>query len=68
MTKDDESCHNKPENPTPTPDNPGTPETPVETPTTIVNTGAGTIVTGAIGAGSVVTTLGYYIASRKLMK
>jgi uncharacterized repeat protein (TIGR01451 family) len=69
VTKDDESCHDKPENPTPTPDNPGTPETPVETPTTIVNTGAGTVVTGAIGAGSAVTTLGYYIASRKkLMK
>ena len=69
VTKDDESCHDKPENPTPTPDNPGTPDTPVETPTTIVNTGAGTIVTGAIGAGSMVTTLGYYISSRKkLMK
>ena len=40
-------------------------QTPAETPTTIVNTGAGTIVTGAIGAGAVVTTLGYYIASRK---
>jgi LPXTG-motif cell wall-anchored protein len=35
------------------------------TTTTIVNTGAGTIVTGAIGAGSMVTTLGYYLASRK---
>ena len=45
-----------------TPDNPSTPE---ETPTTIVNTGAGTVVTGAIGAGSMVTTLGYYLASRK---
>lgn len=44
--------------PTPTPDNPGTP-------TTIVNTGAGEVVTGAIGAGSVVTMLGYYLASRK---
>ena len=53
-----------PENPTPenpTPDNPGAPGTP----DTIVNTGAGTIVTGAIGAGSMVTTLGYYLASRK---
>ncbi len=60
VSKDDESCHEKPVEPTPTID---------ETPTTIVNTGAGTIVTGAIGAGSVVTTLGYYIASRKkLMK
>ena len=57
----DKTC--KPDEPvTPvTPDNPGT----GDTPTTIVNTGAGTIVTGAIGAGSVVTTLGYYLASRK---
>ena len=45
--------------PTPTPDNPGS------TPTTIVSTGPETIVTGAIGAGSVVTTLGYFISSRK---
>ena len=51
--------------PTPTP----TPDVPTETPTTIVNTGAGEVVTGALGAGSMVTTLGYYIASRKkLMK
>ena len=41
------------------------PEPTPETPSVIVNTGAGTIVTGAIGAGSVVTALGYYIASRK---
>ena len=58
VTKDDDSCKGKPVDPTPATDNPGTP-------TTIVNTGAGTIVTGAIGAGAVVTTLGYYIASRK---
>ena len=51
----------KPENPTP--DNPGKPAE--ETPAEIVNTGAGTVATGAIGAGSVVTTLGYYLASRK---
>ena len=56
--------------PTPTPEPTPTPtptytDTPVETPTTIVDTGAGTIVTGAVGAGSVVTALGYYIASRK---
>lgn len=62
VTKDGDICKDKPVNPTPTPDNPGTP-------TTIVSTGAGTIVTGAVGAGSVVTMLGYYIASRKkLMK
>ena len=46
-------------NPTPTQDNGG------DTPTTIVSTGAGTIATGAVGVGSVVTMLGYYIASRK---
>lgn len=62
VDKTGEVCEDKPVNPTPTPDNP-------ETPSVIVNTGAGTIVTGAVGAGSVVTTLGYYIASRKkLMK
>ena len=48
-----------------TPDTPVTPDNPTETPTTIVSTGPGTIVTGAVGAGSVVTMLGYYIASRK---
>lgn len=48
-----------------TPDAPVTPDNPTSTPTTIVATGPGTIVTGAIGAGSVVTMLGYYIASRK---
>ena len=62
VNKDDESCK---ENPTPTPTPTPTPDNPGETPTTIVNTGAGAIATGAIGAGSVVTTLGYYIASRK---
>ncbi|MBR2753871.1 DUF11 domain-containing protein [Candidatus Saccharibacteria bacterium] len=62
VNKDDETCREKPVNPTPTPDEPGKP---TETPTTIVSTGPETIVTGAIGAGSVITTLGYYIASRK---
>ena len=47
--------------PTPTPD----PEPEPENPPVIVNTGAGTIATGAIGAGAVVTTLGYYISSRR---
>ena len=60
----DKTCKT-PEEPE-TPETPETPEEPAsETPTTIVETGAGTIVTGAIGAGSVVTTLGYYLASRK---
>ncbi|MDO5475179.1 MAG: hypothetical protein Q4F61_02215, partial [Candidatus Saccharibacteria bacterium] len=49
-----------------TPETPGTPEEVVtDTPAAIVSTGAGSIVTGAVGAGSVVTMLGYYIASRK---
>ncbi|MBR2839846.1 DUF11 domain-containing protein [Candidatus Saccharibacteria bacterium] len=66
VNKNDDSCKDQPTpTPTPTPDNPGT----SGTPSTIVNTGAGTIVTGAVGAGAMVTTLGYYIASRKkLMK
>lgn len=53
VSKDDETCKDKPVEPTP------------ETPTTIVSTGPEAIVTGAVGAGSVVTALGYYIASRK---
>ena len=46
--------------PTPTP----TP-TPEPTPEDLPDTGPATIATGVIGAGSLVTTLGYYIASRK---
>ena len=55
VTKDGDVCKDTPVDPTPVD----------PTPAVIVKTGAGTIVTGAIGAGSVVTTLGYYIASRK---
>ena len=63
----DKVCKEEPKedpepNPTPTPTPTPTSE---PTPTTIVETGAGTIVMGAVGAGSVVTMLGYYIASRK---
>lgn len=36
-----------------------------ETPKTIIKTGSDSIVAGALGAGAVVTALGYYIASRK---
>ena len=80
VNKDDESCHEKPEDPTPedptpedptpedpTPEEPKT-EEPAPTPTVIVSTGPEAVVTGAIGAGSVVTTLGYYIASRKKLQ
>lgn len=50
-----------------TPETPGTPGTPSigDTPTEIVSTGPGTIVSGAIGAGAIVTSAGYYLASRK---
>lgn len=66
VTKGGDVCKDKPVPPTPTPDNPTPTPTPTPgTPKEIVNTGAGTIVTGTIGAGSLVTTLGYYIASRK---
>ncbi|MDO4612016.1 MAG: hypothetical protein Q4B29_00940 [Candidatus Saccharibacteria bacterium] len=48
------------ETPTPTPET-----TPGETPGTIVRTGAGEIAGTVLGAGSLTTALGYYIASRK---
>ena len=51
--------------PTPTPTPEPTPAPKEEIPTEIVSTGAGEIITGAMGAGSMVTALGYYIASRK---
>ncbi len=58
VVKDGEICENQPTpTPEPTPDTPGS----------IVDTGAGTIAFGAIGAGAAVTTLGYFIASRKKM-
>ena len=47
--------------------NGGVCETVEATPEVIVNTGAGTVLAGAIGTGSVVTALGYFIASRKKM-
>lgn len=50
---DDESCHV----PEPTPE----PEKPVE----IINTGVSGAAGAALGAGSLVTSLGYFIASRK---
>ncbi len=53
VKRDDEACK---ANPTPTPDS---------KPKEIVKTGPETIVTGAIGAGSIVTAAGYFIASRK---
>ena len=65
VSKNDESCKDKPTPVNPTPDNPGTNGT-AGTPSTIVNTGPGTVVMGAVGAGATVTTLGYYLASRRM--
>lgn len=59
------TCEDTPDTPEDTPEVTITTDNPAGTPGTIVNTGPGTIVTGAVGAGSVVTMLGYYIASRK---
>ena len=67
VNRDDATCKEKPTPVDPTPDDP----TPVEpepvepTPGVIVDTGAGEIVTGAVGAGSMMTALWYFIASRK---
>lgn len=55
------------ETPKPTPKPTPTP-TPTPTPKELPKTGPETIVTGVIGLGSVVTTAGYYIASRKQLR
>ncbi|MBQ3409754.1 DUF11 domain-containing protein [Candidatus Saccharibacteria bacterium] len=56
------TCDSKPVTPTPTKDDP--------TPTagTMPTTGPAAIVTGALGAGSIVTAAGYFIASRKTLR
>ena len=59
VERNDASCKDNP-NPDPKP----TP-TPEPTPEEIVNTGASDVVLGALGVGSTVTALGYYVASRK---
>lgn len=59
VERNDASCKEKP-----TPDDP-TPDNPEPTPTTIVSTGASDVALGALGVGSTITALGYYIASRK---
>lgn len=57
MVNKTEGCEN-------TPVTPVTPSTPSEMPTT----GAGSIAMGVIGAGSVVTAAGYFVASRKSLR
>ncbi len=77
VERDDLLCHkpdlpDQPDKPTPddpeepedpTPDDPKEPEEPA--PKEIVDTGANGIVGAALGAGSMVTAAGYFIASRK---
>lgn len=63
MVKKTEGCDNPTPTPTPTPSNPTTTTT-----GTLPNTGAGEIVGGIVGAGSIVTAAGYYIASRKSLR
>jgi len=60
MVNKTEGCENTPV----TPVTPATPSTPSEMPTT----GAGSIAMGVIGAGSVVTAAGYFVASRKSLR
>ncbi|MDO4507901.1 MAG: hypothetical protein Q4B65_00710 [Candidatus Saccharibacteria bacterium] len=69
---EDLTCEDRGDEPTNpgTPETPTTPETKPQTPTTettgtIVSTGSAEVAGAAVGAGSLVTALGYYIASRK---
>lgn len=56
------ACDSQPVNPTPTKDTTNT------TASSMPTTGPAAIVTGALGAGSIVTAAGYFIASRKHLR
>lgn len=67
------TCKEDPKTPTPdTPNNPNNPDTPNEptpgTPSELPETGPTEIVSGIVGAGSLITTAGYYVASRKQLR
>ena len=62
MVKKTEGCENTPETPK------ETPKENVKEVTSLPTTGAGSIVAGIIGAGAIVTSAGYYIASRKSLR
>ncbi len=62
MVKKTEGC--KDPDPTPKEDD----KKPTVTPSNMPTTGAGSITAGVIGAGSIVTVAGYYIASRKSLR
>lgn len=74
MVKKTEGCTPDPK-PDPTPDDPTKPEeqkkqesTTAASVSSLPNTGAGSAVAGVIGAGSLATAAGYYIASRKSLR
>lgn len=58
-------CENKPTPVDPTPDDPINNNTNTNNVSSLPSTGPAGIATGVIGAGSIITTAGYYIASRK---
>ena len=70
MVKKTEGCDPQPEpTPTPTPTPEPTPSGDSTPPAEVLpNTGAGSIVAGVMGAGSIVTAAGYYLASRKSLR
>ena len=63
VEKTGDVCKNQPTPDEPTNDDPTTPTS--NTVSSLPSTGPAGIVTGILGAGSIVTTAGYYIASRK---
>lgn len=66
VEKTDGECKDQPVNPEPTPDDPTNPtNTTTTSVSSLPSTGPAGIATGIIGAGSIVTTAGYYLASRK---
>lgn len=71
MVKKTEGCDPEPEPVNPE-DNPEettpTSNNTTTTASSLPNTGAGTVVSGIVGAGSVATAAGYYIASRKSLR
>jgi uncharacterized repeat protein (TIGR01451 family) len=64
----EKTCENPDPEPTPTPTPTPDPKFPNDTPSEMPTTGPSAIVSGVIGAGSIVTAAGYYVASRKSLR
>ncbi len=60
----EKTCDKPEPTPTPTPD----PKFPNDTPSEMPTTGPVAVVSGVLGAGSIVTAAGYYVASRKSLR